>query len=640
MSRTDSSAVSQPLNPSLNPHLWWFLPLAVALLYSLGYGMAHWETPLGQYPQLDGRENLALARLMASGDLPAEPFYRALFYPWVLSRLLLLGWPSDLLPLAAGLLGVATHALNALCVAVLARRVWRSDAAGMLCGLALGLYPMAVYHALDPLDTTLGMAFCLIALVALFRSVPQAAPAIPEWMGTKATFWLAASGLSMGIAVQTRPHYLPMLLLLPVLGWWVAGSRRVFRVQRAGYAVIPAIAGGTVMLVGGALNWQIGGEFRFLPWQGAFNLYAANGPEANGRYFRQTLFLVDVAPWENPARLESELRFAAETGRTPPFTPSEMGMHWRRKTVQALTDDPMRWVHLTGRKLLFLGHDFEQYNNRTYAFHRDRSPWLAFNPLRWGWVFPLGIGGFVLALAGIREARRDATVLVALAVVFTAGVTLFFASDRFRLPLVPFLIIGAGAWVVIPRVASSAARRAFAFSVSATLLAAGLAWAPWTGVRSTETFIQDRSLLANAAAEAGLDGDAIFWANQVLQEDPTRQDAVRILLIGFFNLQVSSEEPDLRPYSWARPARWIGRITVSDPVLDAIVGVYSWVLGDPWTARMQWTNTILRFADSAPLAMACLALADDQPASLANSGVSEAEAAALRRLMSIPQPVP
>ena len=51
---------------------------------------------------------------------------------------------------------------------------------------------------------------------------------------------------------------------------------------RAVFAVI-----GPLLVLGafGAFNYVIAGDFRVTPWQGAYNLWAANRPGAHGRYF-------------------------------------------------------------------------------------------------------------------------------------------------------------------------------------------------------------------------------------------------------------------------------------------------------------------------------------------------------------------
>ena len=59
---------------------WPLLACGLALLYGFGALGEYAATPLGQVPLLDVRETLELARAIATGNLPPEPFYRAPLY--------------------------------------------------------------------------------------------------------------------------------------------------------------------------------------------------------------------------------------------------------------------------------------------------------------------------------------------------------------------------------------------------------------------------------------------------------------------------------------------------------------------------------------------------------------------------------
>ena len=551
---------------------------ALLLLYVGGYTFHHLGTPLGMSPQLDGKENLALAQQIAGGDFPAEPFYRAMLYPALLSLPLQLGFPEPLLPWLAGLLGMAAHLASAWLLYRIARRVWQSPRAGLLAAVLYGLHPVAVYFAAQPLDITLAITCFLAALdrlTAIGRDM-NTTPGASIWFG----------GIWLGLAILTRPHFIAVAPFVIGLAGYFATRRCIGMAGAWGMAV--------AILIGGqaTLGKAIGGEWHLLPWQGAYNLFAANQPGTDGRYFQHKVFLDDIPEGTNPTRLESEVLYMRETGATPPLSPAAMNEHWRERLRAEITNDFLGWVGLTLRKVYFLGHHWEPYNNQTYAFHRERNPWLFLNPIGWGLLFA-GCG-LALALIGPRLSRRDALTLTLLACAYAAGVILFIVSARFRLPLAPFLCLGMAGLASYPwrtgiQPEHTAKSRIRIAAVTAVIL---LLWtfSPISGAYDHRTYVQDKLLIANAAAEMGFDDEALRWSRKVLAELPERPDVRRIALISAFNLQL---EAKLAPEEivWQSLQPYLSPPRRSDPPMELAIGTAYWHLGKQEVAAAHWRNS-------------------------------------------------
>ena len=99
------------------------------------------------------------------------------------------------------------------------------------------------------------------------------------------------------------------------------------------------------------------------------------------------------------------------------------------------------------RKAYALLDNWEQYNNKTFAFHKARSPWLRWNPICWGALLVLGVAGAARLGA---ESPRAARALAAVAAAVAASILLFFVSARFRLPLAAVLAVLAGGALAAP----------------------------------------------------------------------------------------------------------------------------------------------------------------------------------------------
>lgn len=484
------------------------LPAALALAYVLGHLDWYLGTPLGRVPVLDERENLDLAQSIFGGTLPAAPFYRAPGYALVLAGLRAAGISQTGLFPAALLLGAMLHVVNTALVASIARRCF-GIAAALAAGLLFALDPVMVHYATQALDAALSLALFLAGLDFLCSAASD-----PARTGA----W-AGAGVSWAAAALVRPNYLLAWVLVPLFALLQGGTRRV----RARIAAA-ALAGAALFAAASAWQWSVSGVAGFLPWQGAYNLWAANRPGANGRYYTQQVSLSPELARANPARAESVLLYERETQGGPGGIPA-MNAHWRRRFLAEVASHPMRWAGLEARKAYALLNNWEQYNNKTFAFHKARSPWLRWNPICWGLLLMLGVAGAARLAA---ESPRPAAVLAAAAAACAASLLLYFVSARFRLPLAAILAVLAGGALGSPGFwrGWTPARRAW---LAGCMAAAGFAaFSSFGGVSDPSTFVQDHVLLARAAYTVGDDATALSEAKEALRMQPWHPDAVII----------------------------------------------------------------------------------------------------------------
>jgi hypothetical protein len=226
----------------------------------------------------------------------------------------------------------------------------------------------------------------------------------------------------------------------------------------------------------------------------------------------------------NPARAESIILYEQEEPGRPGGIPA-MNAHWRGRFLGEVASHPLRWAALMARKAYALANNWEQYNNKTYAFHKARSPWLRWNPLCWGLLLVLGVaGGARLAC----ESPRAAAFLALVCAATAASILLFFVSARFRLPLAAVLAVLAGGALGRPafwRPWGARGRACLALGLAA---AAAVAFSDAGGVRDPSTFVADHVLLARAAFTVGDDATALSEAREALRMQPWHPDAAAI----------------------------------------------------------------------------------------------------------------
>jgi hypothetical protein len=390
--------------------------------------------------------------------------------------------------------------------------------------------------------------------------------------------WIGAS-ICWAAATLLRPNYLLVWAVLPLLAlinWRAAFGRQYFLAAWAGAVLFLAMAG---------WQQQVSGTAGFLPWQGAYNLWAANQPGAHGRYYTQHLSLPPELAEKNPARAESVLLYQQETGQTS-FDIAAMNAHWHARFLDHVFQHPFAWLGQLGRKLYALLNDWEQYNNKTYAFHHDHSPWLRWNPLSFGLLFVLGAAGAARLAV---ESPRTAASLALITAACTASVLLFYVSARFRLPLAAVATVLAGGALAAPgfwRAWPDSRQRGLALLL---VVAALLTFSSFDGVRSRATFVQDHALLARAAATVGDDSLAWTEATAALALQPAHPDALRIAVASYFNQLLDGTARPADEVLWRNACAYLLNDSRTDaPDLRAVAALAFWRVGTHDPALVIW----------------------------------------------------
>jgi len=580
--------------------------------YISGFAVEFMLDPLGRSPVLDANENLAWAGLIADGQLPDEPLYRALLYPWVLS---LFHVEGALLAQFATLFGVFCHCVNALLVAVLAGRLWRQRAAAWFSGILYALYPVSMYFSVQVLDMTFAMTLFLTGLLCVVRG-SEAVSLRSRW-GCH-----IAAGLLLGLSVLARPNFLLPLFCVPFAPFILQPDVT----RRWRQSVLPACLLSVAMLLPllgqGVYNVSKSGDFRVLPWQGGYNLLTANKAEANGKYFKQSVSFIEIPVGKNPNRMESEYLYRSVKGAEAELDIDAMNHYWRQQLVQDIAGDPLRWFGLMGRKVFYLLNDWEQYNNLTYAYHKERFAFLQYNPLGWGLLL---IGA--ASCCWFFRASLDGRLLLSMGGVFAlyaAGVLLFYVSARFRLPLVPFLAIFCGGIALVRPTQITALRGKSAALLVVALFGFGaLVYGDWFEARDRSSFIQDELLLASASALLGEDAAALTYAQAVLARDPLRGEAQRLQVVSLYNLWLTTERTERRADYWRQLNDALNIVEGWDGATSFISGVYAWRSGRGQLAIECWRAGVEAFGEHARSCEIALILVGEDPAAIERTDAVE-----------------
>ena len=308
-------------------------------------------------------------------------------------------------------------------LALAARRLY-SERAGLIAGLGLALYAPAIFSDGLLQKTVLDLFFVCVVLWIVSGLVDEPAKR-SRW------FWL---GVSLGGLALTRENALAIVGAILLLPPGLSQSTHRQRLLHAGVLVLGLVV---VLLPVAARNRIVGGEWHLTTSQFGPNLYIGNNPHADGTY---------GALREGRGSPEYERQDATEMAEAAAgrrLTPGEVSSFWVRQTMESRSFAAWGVAHAHGRESR---PSLESHRVRGYGESGElRRGVLAAQALapvgHFGALVPLAVLGIIATWSD----RSRAGVYYAIATAYAASVVLFYVSARYRMPLVPLLILFAAA---------------------------------------------------------------------------------------------------------------------------------------------------------------------------------------------------
>ncbi len=397
---------------------WLALLFLAALLFRL---LNLWLMSENAYllkPRGDALYNLQWARELAiTGFSPGTAYHQAPLYPHILGvALRFLPHPLWTMRLLQVLLG----SLVPLLLALAAYRVCRHRFAAIFIGVLAAFYgPFAFYDSLL-LKESVGVFLLSLFLFLAVRDLDRP------------TLWgCFSSGLVLGIFWMVREN--APLLSLPVLGFHLlaGGFRRPTLGRRILLSGLFAL--GTVVFTGANVASSLwgNGEFARPVVMSGVNFYLGNHPDSDGFYrpmeFQTGNVMSEVEEFQREA--------ARKFGET--MDPGRTGLYFWSKSLSFIRTQPLRWLWLQAKKFLIFWNAYEIPDNYDIRFTSHFLPYLGYAP---GFTLVAVLGLLGLALG---EQNSHRLLFAALIGIYSVSVALFFVYARYRLFVVPMLLISS-----------------------------------------------------------------------------------------------------------------------------------------------------------------------------------------------------
>ena len=407
----------------------WYLPrpLFALCLFALAFSLrvvfaVQWQSmPYGGAPLLDAQVYDQWAWVLANGKSEgAHAFYQSPLYPYLLSVIyLIVGHSYFAASVLGDILDSATVVLLGLMSYSLAGR-----SAAILSGVLGAFYaPMIFYTAppmKEPLVLFLLALFCYLALRSLNRN------RIIDYL---------LCGLAFGGAVLARGNVLLLAPVLPIFTY--------LKYKRKGLLDAALFLLAFILVIAPAAwhNFDAAHDFVPISYADGFNLYIGHSPYANGT----NAYPPEVSTGPEQERLDTT--WIAENAAGKKLTPSEVSAYWRSKAVDFALHNPLAEFELLARKFFAFWNGSDSFDNYDASFIRQNFPSLINAPLVGFWLItPLAAFAIFAGIWRLQRKRvQDFKFLLVCAFLYMGSVLIFYVTDRYRLPVVVFLIPLAGA---------------------------------------------------------------------------------------------------------------------------------------------------------------------------------------------------
>ncbi|MCP5104061.1 MAG: tetratricopeptide repeat protein, partial [bacterium] len=364
-----------------------------------------------------------------------NPYFRPPGYPYFLSVIYRVFGHE---PLAPRIIQMLLGVLGCGILFLAARKIFGNEIA-FIAGLLMAFYWAFVFYEKELREVAL-LVF-LLPLLILWMIKLFEKPTIARFV---------FCGFLLGGIIITRPNF---LLFLPLAAGWLIvyiplkDKRKTYRY--AGIFILCAV----LPLTGVALrNTITGKDFVLISSNMGINLYVGNNPTATGN----TIALPPEIPLFRNAFMYGDIVKHVESVEGRKLKHSEVSRYFVGKALDYMKKNPGRTLSLAFKKAVMFVGGIEIPSERDLVAGKQDSWVLKIIPLNFALVFSLCFVGMVVYFTAIiKEGRKKQAgverrafpyvILVLLLVgIYYLSYLPFFVTSRFRMSIIPFILIFSG----------------------------------------------------------------------------------------------------------------------------------------------------------------------------------------------------
>ena len=378
-------------------------------------------SPFFDFPQVDAKTyTQAATRMAVDGHWQGDPtpFWQPPLYAYFLGLVSALFGPDYYIPrLVQAVLG----AVNCVLIYFLGRRIF-SGAVGLAAAGLAAIYGPLLFFDAEFLPPVVAVFLDLLLLLSL------------PWAISGGYLRRLVPGLLFGLAALCVAN---ILLFLPFALWWLLWQDGNLSRQQRLLRTLPLFLGALLVIAPVSLrNYLVGDDWVLISSNAGINFFIGN----NADYQK----IVSIQPGPEWRKLVARPKSEAGIDR-----PSQKSRFFFARAWEFIRTHPLDYGRLLLYKTYLFWHGHEIGRNQDLYYARNFSSLLSLLLWKSSIAFPFGVLA-PLALLGIgflcREGlcRKSGSALLLLFLLsYGLSVVLFFVTARYRLPVVPVLLLFA-----------------------------------------------------------------------------------------------------------------------------------------------------------------------------------------------------
>ena len=265
------------------------------------------------------------------------------------------------------------------------------------------------------------------------------------------------AGMVLGLYALVRPNVLTFALAVLIWLYWV--KLRSARPRRFLAPAAAFLLGLTLTIAPATIrNYAVSKDFVLISANGGINFFFGNNDYSQGIEASHP----EIGPWS--CFDYSSIVRNLETKLNRPLSYADASSHFSDRALRFIADRPRQALQLTVRKLGLFWAPVEVSNYENDAtFEKYHSPLLRRLPFPFPAILALAITGLALfSTQLIQRGRADpgpwtdtdrnqvhiVSLIVLFILFYSATIIAFIVSGRYRLPIIPFLLLGSAFGIV------------------------------------------------------------------------------------------------------------------------------------------------------------------------------------------------